>query len=227
MALGTRQRTRQSYHLRCREGWGEGVALLALLLLSPAAGVVQGHVHEHQSGDALLTASGPDGRDDRDSEVSAGTPLAGAPDLFTVVVITFRRDEVLARNLGRWLGCKRAAKVFVIWNDVGRPIPARLLQLGKSPLVLNASNPSATRRAAAEARLSDAEVDLVWCIDRENRLSNRFRPRAFSTAAVFSVDDDTAYRCSSQSEPSQIYDRDVEHQRTITPSFDRDPPPPA
>ena len=74
---------------------------------------------------------------------------------FTMIMLTYKRMKVLPRLLLHYCKAKRLHKILVIWNDVGTPIPSNILNL-----------------------VNECEVILQFIREKENKLTNRFKPRA-------------------------------------------------
>jgi len=107
---------------------------------------------------------------------------AGGSGNFTVLVNTFRRPDCLKTVLQHWLSCS-PGEVRVTWSEGAAAVPPWLLEMEGSGQVVVDSN--------------DA-----------NRLTNRFRPRAFHSEAIFTVDDDIYYSCTALHGAFEAFQRD-------------------
>lgn len=100
--------------------------------------------------------------------------VSAAPDGFTLVLNTFRRNACLRLAFEHWGRCAAVRQVRVSWSDVERRPPAWLA-------------------ACAAAEPERFVVDAYHF----NRLSNRFRPLPSAPSeALFSVDDDVMFECA-------------------------------
>lgn len=73
---------------------------------------------------------------------------------FTMIMLTYKRVKVLPKLLLHYCKAKRLHKILVIWNDVGSQIPQEILDLANK-----------------------CEVTLQFIHEKENKLTNRFKPR--------------------------------------------------
>ena len=74
---------------------------------------------------------------------------------FTMIMLTYKRLKVLPRLLQHYCKAKRLHKILVIWNDVDSQIPSDILEF-----------------------VNKCEVTLQFIKEKENKLTNRFKPRA-------------------------------------------------
>lgn len=128
---------------------------------------------------ALALASG-------DQQASAQTPWSGegsaktATETFAVVVNTFRRNTCLQKVVENYMGCKGVVDTIrVVWNDPGREPPAWLQALEER----------------TDGNVAELAPRVVIDHNEGSNLTNRFKPRAFTSEAVFSQDDDLFYSC--------------------------------
>ncbi|XP_065217618.1 exostosin-3 [Planococcus citri] len=88
---------------------------------------------------------------------------------FTIVILTYEREQVLMNSLNRLHGLPYLNKVIVVWNS---PTPP-----------------------SSDFRLPDIGIPIQFVQARKNSLNNRFLPyAAIETEAVLSVDDDAHLR---------------------------------
>ena len=73
---------------------------------------------------------------------------------YTMIMLTYKRVKVLPKLLSHYCKAKRLHKIVVIWNDVGSEVPRELHDLGNK-----------------------CEVPLHFIQEKENKLTNRFKPR--------------------------------------------------
>ena len=73
---------------------------------------------------------------------------------FTMVMLTYKRTKVLPKLLLHYCQVKQLHKLLVVWNDVGAQIPQDILAL-----------------------TNKCGVVLQFIQEKENKLTNRFKPR--------------------------------------------------
>lgn len=73
---------------------------------------------------------------------------------FTMILLTYKRTKVLPKLLLHYCKVKHLHKILVIWNDVDTQIPQDILALANK-----------------------CEVTLQFIQEKENKLTNRFKPR--------------------------------------------------
>lgn len=73
---------------------------------------------------------------------------------FTMIMLTYKRVKVLSKLLLHYCKARSLRKILVIWNDVGSQIPQEILALVKQ-----------------------CEITLEFIQEKENKLTNRFKPR--------------------------------------------------
>ena len=73
---------------------------------------------------------------------------------FTIVMTTYKRNEILQKVLNHYCRTPQLDKIIVIWNNVGTPVPDFLLNISTS-----------------------CAVSLKFIEETENKLTRRFKPR--------------------------------------------------
>ena len=73
---------------------------------------------------------------------------------FTMIMLTYKRVKVLPKLLLHYCKAKSLRKILVIWNDIESQIPQDILALAKQ-----------------------CQVTLKFIQEKENKLTNRFKPR--------------------------------------------------
>ena len=73
---------------------------------------------------------------------------------FTMIMLTYKRVKVLPKLLLHYCKARSLHKILVIWNDVESQVPQDILALAKQ-----------------------CQVPLVFIQEKENKLTNRFKPR--------------------------------------------------
>ena len=73
---------------------------------------------------------------------------------FTMIMLTYRRVKVLPKLLLHYCKARSLRKILVIWNDIESQIPQDILALAKQ-----------------------CQVTLEFIQEKENKLTNRFKPR--------------------------------------------------
>ena len=72
----------------------------------------------------------------------------------TMIMLTYRRLKTLPKLLSHYCKAKHLHKILVIWNDVGSEVPQNIRNL-----------------------VNECEVPLQFIQEKENKLTNRFKPR--------------------------------------------------
>ena len=121
----------------------------------------------HGSGLGFRPISGGEGGAGLEFSQALGGNTPG--EQFTVVMLTFERDQVLVSSLARLYGLPYLNKVVVVWNSPRPP--------------------------ASDLQWPDIGVPIHVIRTEANSLNNRFLPfDAIETEAVLSVDDDAHLR---------------------------------
>ena len=94
----------------------------------------------------------------------------------TVLISTYKRPECLRLQILAWIGCSAVAQIRVNWFQSVTP-PGLAALLGD------------------EFALQVPQGKVVFD-ELPNKISHRFLPREFPTAAIFHSDDDVFYSCS-------------------------------
>ena len=97
----------------------------------------------------------PDGIDKYAHEIFVQSRDPSLAKMCTMVMLTYRRDRVLTFLLNHYCKVRSLHKIIVIWNDVDRSIPDDILDV-KDNCVM---------------------TDLLFIREKENKLTNRFKPR--------------------------------------------------
>eukprot|EP01018_Ginkgo_biloba_P034586 Gb_08191 [translate_table: standard] len=102
---------------------------------------------------------------------------------YTVLINTWKRNDLLKQSVAHYAACNSVDAIHVVWSETDSPSDS--LQAYLKRIVQLKSQ----RTKKAEFRFDLNEVD---------NLNNRFRPIAdLRTDAVFSVDDDVIFPCST------------------------------
>ena len=91
-------------------------------------------------------------------QVFAGDPMEGPGSLnsmCTMVMLTYNREKILKFLLSHYCKVKSLHKIIVIWNNVNKSIPDDLLEVKEKVCF----------------------PDLLFIREKENKLTNRFKPR--------------------------------------------------
>ena len=94
----------------------------------------------------------------------------------TVLISTYKRPECLRLQILAWIGCSAVAQIRVNWFQSVTP-PGLAALLG--------------HEFALQVPHGKVVFDKL-----PNKISHRFLPREFPTAAIFHSDDDVFYSCS-------------------------------
>ncbi len=73
----------------------------------------------------------------------------------TMVMLTYKREELLPRVLKHYCKVHDLVKIVVVWNDIDTPVPQALFRLN-----------------------NECRADLKFIVSKENRLTNRYVPRS-------------------------------------------------
>lgn len=102
---------------------------------------------------------------------------------YTVLINTWRRNDLLKQSVAHYAGCSSVDAIHVIWSEI-EPPSASLQAYLKRSVHLKSKN-----RNRPDLRFNLNEVD---------NLNNRFRPiEGLRTDAIFSVDDDVVFPCAT------------------------------
>ncbi|KAJ7550685.1 hypothetical protein O6H91_07G112600 [Diphasiastrum complanatum] len=101
---------------------------------------------------------------------------------YTVLLNTWKRDDLLKQSVAHYSSCKGVDAIRVIWSEIEPPSESLLLTLSAS--VFSSSK--------TLQRIPEFRVDL----HDDDNLNNRFKPiEGLETEAVFSIDDDVIVPC--------------------------------
>ena len=73
---------------------------------------------------------------------------------FTMIMLTYKRVKMLSQLIKHYCNVKKLTKILVVWNDVDSAIPHHILELNNS-----------------------CQTRLEFIQEKENKLTNRFKPR--------------------------------------------------
>ena len=96
----------------------------------------------------------PDHTDKYAREIFVQSRDPSLAKMCTMVMLTYRRVKVLMFLLNHYCKVKSLHKIIVIWNDVDRSIPDDVLDMK-----------------------DNCVTDLLFIREKENKLTNRFKPR--------------------------------------------------
>ncbi|KAJ7296914.1 hypothetical protein O6H91_Y090800 [Diphasiastrum complanatum] len=110
--------------------------------------------------------------------------LQGARYRYTVLLNTWKRDDLLKQSVAHYSSCKSVDAIRVVWSEVEPP--SDNLQS-----ILSASVFSRSRNLQ---HIPEFRIDL----NEDDNLNNRFKPiEGLETEAVFSIDDDVIVPCKT------------------------------
>ncbi|GMI86257.1 ECTOPICALLY PARTING CELLS, GIPC MANNOSYL-TRANSFERASE1 [Hibiscus trionum] len=102
---------------------------------------------------------------------------------YSIVMNTWKRYDLLKKSISHYASCPKLDSIHIVWSEPDPP------------------SDSLKRYLNYVVRLSsrkDQQVELVFDINKEDSLNNRFKEiKDLKTDAVFSIDDDVIFPCSS------------------------------
>uniref|UniRef100_A0A0D6QV88 Glycosyl transferase 64 domain-containing protein n=1 Tax=Araucaria cunninghamii TaxID=56994 RepID=A0A0D6QV88_ARACU len=102
---------------------------------------------------------------------------------YTVLINTWKRNDLLKKSVKHYAGCSSVDAVNVVWSETEPPSESLKEYLRKT---VDAKSQSSNK------------PDLRFNLNKVDNLNNRFRPiEDLRTDAVFSVDDDVIFPCST------------------------------
>lgn len=109
------------------------------------------------------------------SAPSAEVASQGGPGKYSIVVNTFRRNDLLQRFLKHYITCRRVHTIYVVWSDQKNEAPDMVELVG-----------------------DPEDVPIVVLKYDKDSLNNRFKPIPdLETEALLSIDDDQLISCDS------------------------------
>ncbi|KAK9724517.1 hypothetical protein RND81_05G078800 [Saponaria officinalis] len=101
---------------------------------------------------------------------------------YTVLINTWKRNSLLKQSIAHYASCRGTDAIHVVWSDSDPP--SDNLKAYMDNVVLSKSRTS--------------KPDLIFDVNIENNLNNRFKPIGdLRTDAIFSVDDDVIVPCDT------------------------------
>ncbi|EOY17868.1 Nucleotide-diphospho-sugar transferases superfamily protein isoform 4 [Theobroma cacao] len=102
---------------------------------------------------------------------------------YAIVMNTWKRYDLLKKSISHYASCPRLESIHLVWSEPDPPSDS-LKRFLNHAIQLNSGN--------------GHRVQLVFDINKEDSLNNRFKEiRDLKTDAVFSIDDDVIFPCSS------------------------------
>ncbi|XVE99719.1 hypothetical protein REPUB_Repub03eG0225000 [Reevesia pubescens] len=102
---------------------------------------------------------------------------------YAIVMNTWKRYDLLKKSISHYASCPRLDSIHIVWSEPDPPSDY-LKRFLNHVAQLNSGK--------------DRQVDLVFDINKEDSLNNRFKEiKDLKTDAVFSIDDDIIFPCSS------------------------------
>ncbi|XP_021295661.1 glycosyltransferase family 64 protein C4 [Herrania umbratica] len=116
---------------------------------------------------------------DGDSLHSSSSPRGR----YAIVMNTWKRYDLLKKSISHYASCPRLESIHIVWSEPDPPSDS-LKRFLNHVVQLNTRN--------------GRRVELVFDINKEDSLNNRFKEiKDLKTDAVFSIDDDVIFPCSS------------------------------
>ncbi|XP_030450991.1 glycosylinositol phosphorylceramide mannosyl transferase 1 isoform X1 [Syzygium oleosum] len=102
---------------------------------------------------------------------------------FALLINTWKRNDLLKQSIAHYARCSSLDSIHIVWSEPDPPSES-LKKFLNHVIQLNSK--------------SDRRVELKFDINKEDSLNNRFKPITdLKTDAVFSIDDDVIFPCSS------------------------------
>lgn len=102
---------------------------------------------------------------------------------YTLLINTWKRYDLLKQSISHYTSCPGLDSIHIVWSEPEPP---------SDPLV------KYLNRAAKSNAKDGRHIDLTFDINKEDSLNNRFKEiKNPITDAVFSIDDDIIFPCSS------------------------------
>ncbi|KAJ8764026.1 hypothetical protein K2173_004911 [Erythroxylum novogranatense] len=117
------------------------------------------------------------------NSVFSSDPLAVPGKRYAILMNTWKRYDLLKKSVSHYSSCPGLDSIHIVWSEPNPPSES-LIQFLSDVVQLNS-------RGARK-------VDLVFDINKEDSLNNRFKEiKDLKADAVFSIDDDVIFPCSS------------------------------
>ncbi|CAM8958316.1 unnamed protein product [Rhodiola kirilowii] len=128
-----------------------------------------------------LLASRDSGGWDEESDPLA--QLSSPSKGYTLLINTWKRYDLLKRSISHYASCGKIDSIHIVWSEPNPPSEG-LQRFLKHVVTTNSRK--------------NRQVELKFDIHKEDSLNNRFKEiKDLTTDAVFSIDDDIIFPCSS------------------------------
>ncbi|CAI0443547.1 unnamed protein product [Linum tenue] len=102
---------------------------------------------------------------------------------YAIVMNTWKRYDLLKQSIAHYASCSELDSIHIVWSEPDPP---------SDPLVAHLN------RILQSKSRGPRQVELKFDINKEDSLNNRFKEiKDLKTDAVFSIDDDVVFPCSS------------------------------
>ncbi|XP_052199302.1 glycosylinositol phosphorylceramide mannosyl transferase 1 [Diospyros lotus] len=102
---------------------------------------------------------------------------------YTLLINTWKRNDLLKRSISHYTSCPKLDSIHIIWSEPDPPSES-LIEFLNHIVQSNSRN--------------GQDIELKFDINKEDSLNNRFKEiKDLRTDAVFSIDDDIVFPCSS------------------------------
>ncbi|KAL2927308.1 Glycosyltransferase family 64 protein C4 [Bienertia sinuspersici] len=102
---------------------------------------------------------------------------------YTLLINTWKRNDLLKKSISHYAACLRLDSIHIVWSEPDPPSKS-LARYLEHIVQKNSKN--------------GREIELKFDINKEDSLNNRFKEiKDLRTDAVFSIDDDVIFPCSS------------------------------
>ncbi|OWM69976.1 hypothetical protein CDL15_Pgr025825 [Punica granatum] len=119
----------------------------------------------------------------RFSDFAADDRFSGSRKGYTILINTWKRNDLLKQSISHYSKCQGLDSIHIVWSEPDPPSDSLKKYLNH-----------VIKSNSKDGR----SVELKFDINKEDSLNNRFKPIAdLRSDAVFSIDDDVIFRCSS------------------------------
>ena len=102
---------------------------------------------------------------------------------YTLLINTWKRNDLLKKSISHYASCRRLDSIHIVWSEPDPP---------------SKSLAHYFRHIMQKNSKDGREIELKYDINKEDSLNNRFKEiKDLRTDAVFSIDDDVIFPCST------------------------------
>ncbi|XP_023548928.1 glycosyltransferase family 64 protein C4 [Cucurbita pepo subsp. pepo] len=102
---------------------------------------------------------------------------------YAILMNTWKRHDLLKQSISHYTTCMGVESIHIVWSEPDPPPDSLVAFL---------------QRTVKENSRNDREIELRFEMNKEDSLNNRFKEiKDLNTDAIFSVDDDVIFACST------------------------------